>query len=200
MTMQFVVGATPDTDRSTARHRQPAYARRAAFTTRTSAPFGPSATRRWKTRRPHRLYASTGSTRRTICCATYGFAADEVVYGPTATFRSPSIPRAPGRCPIPSGFRSRSPRHRPRSCCGCPASDRVAARPYRRRSERATSFAGSPISRRLGVVTIARGGFLTLRGRRLQTARWTEQLGFWAPEDEVGTHHVVYQVSPGTFR
>ena len=53
---------------------------------------------------------------------------------------------------------------------------------------------------RLGVVSNRAGGFLTLRGRRLQTARWTEQLGFWAPEDEVGTNHVVYSVSPGTFR
>jgi hypothetical protein len=34
----------------------------------------------------------------------------------------------------------------------------------------------------------------------LQTARWTQQLGFWAPEEEVGAHHMVYQVSPGTFR
>lgn len=53
---------------------------------------------------------------------------------------------------------------------------------------------------KLGVVTTRAGGFLTLRGRRLQTTRWTEQLGFWAPEDDVGAHHVVYQVSPGTFR
>jgi predicted DNA-binding helix-hairpin-helix protein len=53
---------------------------------------------------------------------------------------------------------------------------------------------------RLGVVANRAGGFLTLHGRRLQTARWTEQLGFWAPEDEVGAHHVVYSVSPGTFR
>jgi hypothetical protein len=50
------------------------------------------------------------------------------------------------------------------------------------------------------VVTTRAGGFLTLRGRRLQTTRWTEQLGFWAPEDDVGTQHIVYQVSPGTFR
>jgi predicted DNA-binding helix-hairpin-helix protein len=63
-----------------------------------------------------------------------------------------------------------------------------------------TAFRGLADLRKLGVVTTRAGGFLTLRGRRLQTTRWTEQLGFWAPEDEVGTHHVVYQVSPGTFR
>jgi predicted DNA-binding helix-hairpin-helix protein len=54
--------------------------------------------------------------------------------------------------------------------------------------------------RALGVLTTRAGGFLTLKGRRLQTARWTEQLGFWAPEDEVGAYHLVYDVSPGTFR
>ena len=54
--------------------------------------------------------------------------------------------------------------------------------------------------RGLGVVTTRAAGFLTLRGRRLQTTRWTEQLGFWAPEDEVGRHHLRYEVSPGTFR
>jgi predicted DNA-binding helix-hairpin-helix protein len=54
--------------------------------------------------------------------------------------------------------------------------------------------------RSLGVVTTRAGGFLTLRGRRLQTTRWSEQLGFWADEDEVGAPHVTYQVSPGTFR
>jgi predicted DNA-binding helix-hairpin-helix protein len=54
--------------------------------------------------------------------------------------------------------------------------------------------------RGLGVVTTRAGGFLTLRGRRLQTTRWTEQLGFWAPEDEAGAYHGTYEVSPGTFR
>jgi hypothetical protein len=39
-----------------------------------------------------------------------------------------------------------------------------------------------------------------LRGRRLNTTRWAEQLGFWKPEDEVGAPHLVYDVSPGTFR
>jgi hypothetical protein len=54
--------------------------------------------------------------------------------------------------------------------------------------------------RRLGVVTAWAGGFLTLRGRRLQTTRWAEQLGFWTPEEEAGSYHLAYEVSPGTFR
>jgi hypothetical protein len=54
--------------------------------------------------------------------------------------------------------------------------------------------------RKLGVITNRAGGFLTLRGKRLQSTRWTQQLGFWAPEEEAGMYHGVYQVSPGTFR
>jgi hypothetical protein len=54
--------------------------------------------------------------------------------------------------------------------------------------------------RKIGVVTTRAAGFLTIRGRRLTTTRWTEQLGFWAPEDEAGAYHVTYEVSPGTFR
>jgi predicted DNA-binding helix-hairpin-helix protein len=54
--------------------------------------------------------------------------------------------------------------------------------------------------RKIGVITSRAAGFLTLGGRRLQTTRWSEQLGFWRPEDEVGAPHVIYDVSPGTFR
>lgn len=54
--------------------------------------------------------------------------------------------------------------------------------------------------RRLGVVTARAAGFLTLGGRRLQTMKWAEQLGFWAAEDEAGMPQVIYEVSPGTFR
>jgi len=54
--------------------------------------------------------------------------------------------------------------------------------------------------RAVGVVTGRAAGFLTLRGRRLATTRWSQQLGFWAPEEEAGAYHLVYEVSPGTFR
>jgi predicted DNA-binding helix-hairpin-helix protein len=54
--------------------------------------------------------------------------------------------------------------------------------------------------RKLGVVTGRAAGFLSLAGRRLQNTLWSEQLGFWRPEDEVGVPHVLYDVSPGTFR
>ena len=54
--------------------------------------------------------------------------------------------------------------------------------------------------RRLGVITSRAAGFLSLGGRRLQSTLWAEQLGFWRPEDEVGAPHILYDVSPGTFR
>jgi predicted DNA-binding helix-hairpin-helix protein len=54
--------------------------------------------------------------------------------------------------------------------------------------------------RAMGVVTARAAGFLTLGGRRLQSVRWSEQLGFWRPEEEAGAYHLQYEVSPGTFR
>ena len=201
MTMQFVVGATPDTDRASCRHREPAPCGAAEFITPTSAPSGRSATRRWSTSARRRPCGSTGSTRRTTCCATYGFGADEVVYEPerqSAARRS--IPRAPGRSSHPERF----PVEVTHGLVGG-AAPGAGHRTGRGRAHRRAAWR-TPVSRagrsRAGWVwsPIAPAGFLTLRGRRLQTARWTEQLGFWAPEDEVGTNHVVYSVSPGTFR
>ncbi len=46
----------------------------------------------------------------------------------------------------------------------------------------------------------ARRGLPHAGGRRLQSVRWAEQLGFWGPDDDTGRHHLVYGVSPGTFR
>jgi predicted DNA-binding helix-hairpin-helix protein len=68
-------------------------------------------------------------------------------------------------------------------------------------SERgSTTLRGLRDLRRLGVVTTRAAGFLTLGGRRLQHVRWSEQLGFWRPEEEAGAYQLVYDVSPGTFR
>ena len=40
--------------------------------------------------------------------------------------------------------------------------------------------------RRIGVLTSRAAGFLTLNGRKLQDARWVEQMGFWGPDADVG--------------
>ena len=68
-------------------------------------------------------------------------------------------------------------------------------------TERATTHVrGLADLRAIGVVTNRAAGFLTLAGRRLQSVRWSEQLGFWRPDEEVGAYHLLYDVSPGTFR
>jgi predicted DNA-binding helix-hairpin-helix protein len=67
--------------------------------------------------------------------------------------------------------------------------------------ERSTTQArGLADLRAMGVVTTRAAGFLTLGGRPLQSVRWSEQLGFWRPDEEVGAYHLLYDVSPGTFR
>ena len=54
--------------------------------------------------------------------------------------------------------------------------------------------------RRVGVLTSRAAGFLSLNGRKLQDARWVEQMGFWGPDADIGAYHGVYEFSPGTFR
>jgi predicted DNA-binding helix-hairpin-helix protein len=54
--------------------------------------------------------------------------------------------------------------------------------------------------RRLGAVASRAAGFITIGGRRVQTLRWEEQMGFWSPEEEAGAPQLLYSVSPGTFR
>ena len=199
MTMQFVVGATPDTDRSCS---APSAGSRpaAACTTRTSARSVPSATRRWKNApatpalREHRLYQAAYLLRG------YGFAPDEVVYEPNGNLPLALDPKSAWALAHPERFPVEVQRRLLRGA-GAGAGHRARGRAPDRRPARARCrFRGLADLRKLGVVTTRAGGFLTLRGRRLQTTRWTEQLGFWAPEDDVGTHHMVYQVSPGTFR
>jgi len=63
-----------------------------------------------------------------------------------------------------------------------------------------TRFSGLGDLRKIGVLTARAAGFLTLGGRRLQTIRWAEQLGFWRPEEEAGVPQLLYEFSPGTFR
>ena len=198
MTMQFVVGATPDTDRSLlgtitrlqadggVRHPHFSAFRPISDTPLEGAPATPAL-------REHRLYQAS------YLIGDYGFAPEEVVYQPNGNLPLAQDPKTawalvhPERFPVEIGSASYDELVR------VPGIGPVAAR--RIVAERAgNSFRGLADLRKLGVVTTRAGGFLTLRGRQLQTTRWTEQLGFWAAEDEVGVPHVVYQVSPGTFR
>jgi predicted DNA-binding helix-hairpin-helix protein len=198
MTMQFVVGATPDTDRTLldtisrlkagggVHHPQFSAFRPISDTPMENKQAAPAL-------REHRLYQAAH------LLDGYGFAPDEVVYAPDGNLPLALDPKSAWALAHPELFPVEVQRASYEELVRVPGIGPVAAR--RIVGQRTTvSLRGLSDLRKLGVVTTRAGGFLILRGRRLQTTRWTQQLGFWAPEDEVGTPHVVYQVSPGTFR
>jgi predicted DNA-binding helix-hairpin-helix protein len=198
MTMQFVVGASPDTDRGIlstvtrlgagggVHHAHFSAFRPIRDTPMEHAPATPAL-------REHRLYQAEYLLR------SYGFEPDEVVYGAEGNLPLNLDPKSAWALSHPERFPVEVTTAAPEELLRVPGVGPVAARRIVEQRG-AARFRGLADLARLGVVTTRAGGFLTLRGHRLQTARWTEQLGFWAPEDEVGTHHVVYSVSPGTFR
>jgi predicted DNA-binding helix-hairpin-helix protein len=198
MTVQFVVGATPDSDRTildtSARlsaHGGVHHTHFSAFrpirdTPMENVPAVPAL-------REHRLYQADYLLR------DYGFSPDEVVYEPTGNLPLRLDPKSAWALAHPEIFPIEVFSASYEELVRVPGIGPTAARRIVEQRVH-TSFSGLTHLRRLGVVTTRAGGFLTLRGRRLQTARWTEQLGFWAPEEDVGVHHMVYEVSPGTFR
>ena len=198
MTMQFVVGATPDSDRTlidtVARlragggihHTHFSAFRPIADTPMESVPAAPAL-------REHRLYQAEHLLR------DYGFAADEVVYGPGGNLPLAVDPKIAWALAHPERFPVEVTRADRAELLRVPGIGPVAARRLVAERGGATPRCLADLGR-LGVATERAGGFLTLRGRRLQTTRWTEQLGFWAPEEEAGRYHLAYQVSPGTFR
>ena len=198
MTMQFVVGATTDTDRTILdtvgrlsagggiHHAHFSAFRPIENTPLEGAPAAPAL-------REHRLYQADHLIR------DYGFGPDEVVFEPGGNLPLAVDPKAAWAIAHPERFpveiRTAAPEELLRVPGIGPASARriVVERP-------ATTFRTLADLRKLGVVTARAAGFITLGGRRVQSSRWTQQLGFWAPEEEAGAPHMVYQVSPGTFR
>jgi predicted DNA-binding helix-hairpin-helix protein len=143
--------------------------------------------------REHRLYQAD------YLLHDYGFAADEVVYEPSGNLPLSVDPKAAWALAHPERFPVEVNRAPYEELVRVPGIGPGSAR--RLVAERAgLTLRGLADLRGLGVVTTRAAGFITLRGRRLQTTRWTEQLGFWAPEMEAGRYHLTYQVSPGTFR
>jgi predicted DNA-binding helix-hairpin-helix protein len=198
MTMQFVVGATSDNDQSLlgtisdlragggVHHPHFSAFRPISDTPLENAPAAPAL-------REHRLYQAA------YLLGSYGFRKEEVVYETTGNLPLALDPKSAWALAHPEEFPLEVATASYERLVRVPGIGPLAAR--RIVATRGTVvFRGLSDLRKLGVVTTRAAGFLSLRGRRLQTTRWTEQLGFWAPEDEVGTPHVVYQVSPGTFR
>ena len=198
MTVQFVVGATPDTDKTlidtVARlktgggihHTHFSAFRPIVNTPMESVPAAPAL-------REHRLYQTD------YLLHDYGFTADEVVYEPSGNLPLTVDPKTAWALAHPERFPVEVTRATYEELVRVPGIGPSSARRLVH-ERRGLTLRTLRDLRGLGVVTTRAGGFLTLRGRRLQTTRWTEQLGFWAAEDEAGAYHVVYEVSPGTFR
>jgi len=198
MTMQFVVGATPDTDRSLigmvaelskdggVHHPHFSAFRPIARTPMESTPAAPAL-------REHRLYQAAHLLQ------DYGFDAEEVSYEQSGNLPLQLDPKAASALAHPERFPVEVLSASYEELVRVPGIGPLTAR--RITEERAAQrFRGLADLRKLGVIITRAAGFLTLRGRRLATSKWTEQLGFWAPENEVGAYQLTYEVSPGTFR
>jgi predicted DNA-binding helix-hairpin-helix protein len=198
MTMQFVVGATPDSDRTLLGKVTELYARGgihhahfSAFrpirdTPLENAPETPVL-------RENRLYQADYLVRQ------YGFGANEVVFDERGNLPLGNDPKTSWALAHPERFPVEVKTASYEELVRVPGIGPGTAR--RIVAERAaTVLRGLADLRKLGAVTTRAAGFLTLGGRRLQTVRWTEQLGFWGPDDDTGRHHLTYSVSPGTFR
>ena len=198
MTMQFVVGATPDSDRTIMERVTTLYAgggihhahfsafRPIRDTPMEGVPAAPVL-------REHRLYQVDWLVRN------YGFAPNEVVYDASGNLPLAVDPKAAWALAHPEQFPVDVMSATYEQLVRVPG---VGPRSARRlvNERRRIVIRGLSDLRRFGLVTTRAAGFLTLRGRRLQAVRWTQQLALWRPEDEVGTRHEVYDFSPGTFR
>ena len=198
MTMQFVVGATPDSDRTIIGKIAELYAGGGIHHSQFSA-FRPirdtpmESVRATPALREHRLYQADHLMRG------YGFAPSELAYDASGNLPlalDPKIAWAlahPERFPVELRTASRAEL----ACVpgiGTTTAGRIVA------ERRRTVMRGLADLRRIGVITSRAAGFLTLRGRRLQQLRWTEQLALWSADEDVGAPRQLYEFSPGTFR
>jgi predicted DNA-binding helix-hairpin-helix protein len=198
MTMQLVVGASPDSDRTIIDTVTDLYAgggihhaQFSAFRPISDTPL--EGLRATPMLREQRLYQTDHLLRR------YGFTSDEVVYGPDGNLPlslDPKIAWAlahPERFPVEVRTASLSQLVRVPGI-GVAGAKRIVA------ERRSTLLRDLADLRRIGVQTSRAAGFITIGGRRMASVKWAQQLAFWQPEDDVGARHVVYDVSPGTFR
>jgi predicted DNA-binding helix-hairpin-helix protein len=198
MTMQFVVGATNDSDQRLlhtitslkapggVHHPQFSAFRPISNTPMEGVPAAPAL-------REHRLYQAAH------LLSSYGFTPGEVIYESNGNLPLSLDPKSAWALAHPELFPVEVQRASHEELLRVPGIGPTAAR--RLVEQRGSVLVrGLGDLRKLGVITNRAGGFLTLRGKRLQSSRWTQQLGFWAPEEEAGMYHGVYEVSPGTFR
>ena len=198
ITTQFVVGATPDADRAildtVARlHRggEVHHVHFSAFRPISATPMEHVAAA--PALREQRLYQAEYLLR------DYAFRPEEIVFGSDGNLPLARDPKVAWALNHPECFPVEITTASFAALIRVPGIGRVSAgRLIRERS--ATLFRGAADLRKLGVRSGQAAGFLTLRGKRLQTDRWIEQLGIWSAEEQAGVAHRTYQVSPGTFR
>ena len=198
MTMQFVVGATDDSDQDVLGRVTSLYAGGGIHHAHFSA-FRPIRDTPLEERRAapalreHRLYQADYLLR------AYGFAPDEIVFDGLGNLPLEREPKMVWALAHPASFPVEVRTAGYEELVRVPGIGPVSARRIVEERGR-TTLGGLADLRQLGVLTSRAAGFLTLGGRRLRSVRWAEQLGFWRPEDEVGAYQYVYEVSPGTFR
>lgn len=198
ITTQFVVGATPDTDRDLLGRVASLYRSGGVHHTQFSA-FRPILNTPMEqvpetpAMREHRLYQADHLLRR------YGFAAEEVVFDRKGNLPLAHDPKTAWALAHPERFPLDVYRASYDELLRVPGVGPWAARRIVA-ERRSTAFRGLADLRKLGVVTTRAAGFLTLGGRRLQDVRWAEQLGIFGPDGTEGTYRQVYEFSPGTFR
>jgi predicted DNA-binding helix-hairpin-helix protein len=198
MTMQIVVGATPDSDRTIIDRISSLYAGGGIHHSQFSA-FRPirdtpmEAVPATPALREHRLYQADHLMRG------YGFAPNELAFDEQGNLPLAFDPKVawalahPERFPVEIRTASRAELSRVPGI-GPGSARRIVA------ERGTTTFRGLADLRRIGVLTSRAAGFITLGGRRPQESRWAEQLGLWKPEDDVGVPQQLYEFSPGTFR
>ena len=198
MTTQFVVGATRDTDRTIVERVSELYAGGGVHHVHFSA-FRPIRDTPLQTRdavpalREHRLYQADYLLRY------YGFNVGEVVYQADGNLPLDQDPKVAWALTHPEQFPVDVATASYRALVRVPGIGVVTARRIVNERRNAIIRDLSDL-RKLGVQTTRAAGFLALKGRALGTGRWSEQLGFWRVEEEVGSYRRVYDVSPGTFR
>jgi predicted DNA-binding helix-hairpin-helix protein len=198
ITTQFVVGATPDADKTilgtVAKLHEGGEVHHVHFSAFRPIIHTPMENvTGTPVMREQRLYQAEYLLR------DYAFSADEIVFGPDGNLplgRDPKVAWAlnhPEKFPVEVGTASFEELIR------VPGIGRISARRIIA-ERRNTVFRSAADLQKLGVRAMQAAGFLTLQGRRLQHDRWVEQLGIWSVEEQAGVGHRTWQVSPGTFR
>ena len=198
MTVQFVVGATPDTDRAILSTLTDLYRRGGVHHAQFSA-FRPIRNTPLENAtaapalREFRLYQADHLMRQ------YGFAVDELSFADRGDLVLDLDPKVAWALAHPERFPVDVITASPDALLRVPGIGLGSARRIVA-ARRTTVIRNVRDLRQLGVITARATGFVTINGCRLQSARWTHQLGFWDGAPHVGVPARVYDVSPGTFR